>query len=372
MKKAAVKLIVVVAMAAAMLVNAVVPVSAEDTLSSYEYIAVDYFGIIYLSNTPLYAYPFDRSNQKADCTYFGYKADNDHPLIILIPIEVNGTINYDIYISYSNMDKSLTYEPVLKTITENNNQAIFYKGGTTPSISTNAIQFDLSLANLGYWNDVKNYYTITANHNINRYFNNNVPTNPIEESKITVDTNLTLDKILNNSGLTTEDIENAIINSLEETNNTIITNQTTIISMLQTTNNYLTTVNSNLVTVQNKIDTTNKNLSFIQSQLNQIYNVGEGNNIPNNAPDLDNAQQNLHQSEEALTNKSESLASRAAAGINTAKTSSTQFIGTITPAVSTVTGTVPQAIESLPKAIQPMVYSMPLLSFAIWLIGLKK
>lgn len=367
MKKAAVKIIVVVAMAAAVFVNAVLPVSANYDFMSFEYIAKDIFGIVYLSQTPLYVIPSSQSNTTNPNIMLIGNADNE-PIVVLVPYEINGDVTYFIkntareYITLLDpIENTFSYPPATGWYLQGSSSTYNYLGW-----------FGVRDYVYSRWSTFKTYYTITANHNISNMYTSSLPSDPLPKSQITVDTSLTIDDFIVDSGLKKEDIENAIISSLSSTTDTIITNQSTVIELLRTTNIEITNVKTEIQNVQSKIDTTNQNLSFIQTQINQIYNVGDGNTIPNNGQALDTAQQQLHNSEEALTNKSESLASRAASGINTAKTASTQFIGTITPAVTTVNGTVTQAIESLPQDIQPMVYSMPLLSFAVWLIGLKR
>lgn len=362
MKKAAVKIFVVVAMAAAMLINAVVPVGAVETDISY-IITKNSDDLSPISEVTL---PYDFGTQ------LGYHMG------ILLTGNIKSNYTYSIIIQYTagstndaaSIDVATLDHILISSLSLSNND---------PSQLTDAIILDP--------NNVVIANTERSGTNITSIITFNTNDLPIGENKsiflqfsymnLTINS-INLYAVYDSNQLVLNDINNNINNiTTEITNlNETISNQTSEIEQIVYNTEQIlqieNIINNNINQTNNKLDTVNNNLNTIDNSIQYIANVGDGNKIPNNADDLDTAQQQLHQSEEALTNKSESLASKASSGINTAKTASTQFVSTINPAVTTITGTVTQAIESLPQDIQPMVYSMPLLSFAVWLIGLKR
>lgn len=391
MKKAAVKLIVVVAMAAAMLLNTIIPVAAveytQTVLESY----FSYFPSAsgwYDVQTILYdTMPTTGMYQMADGAGFGpcflvdeWAKDAVYIITADITYTFSNTAGANSTLSSENLTgRNLalfnTSRPVSTTQSDlvgSNSQGIDYSSlvnfsfsplsSTTTSGTYTCTQVISFSTESGQVDNIDNKLWATFWTCFD------------QEGKFSYN-NMTLSVIYNAE----PSVYDLILEKLDDILSKLDTNQSTTNNYYQTIeqavteiiNNQTTQIN-NESTIINQQQQTNTKLDTVNNNLQTIYNVGDGNNIPNNGSALGNAQQQLHNSEEALTNKSESIASRAADGINTAKTSSTQFISTITPAVSTVTGTVTQAIESLPQEIQPMVYSMPLLSFAVWLIGLKR
>ena len=324
MKKAAIKIIIVVVMTAALLCNCCLYVSANESvnISSYSpwYIP---------SNNPSGDFVSPPSNKTFYSIYYGW--------IIVLPIE----IGYDYIIEIDWQTEFVNAQAPLSNL---------YKFALTESTtSINRISdtvFNNTNSNAtNYVDTIESTYKSTSN-NRSLYINfsttpNNIdnitPGNkkifPVYQTDTSVANRAPTSITVYAQKVTSDNIDTQILNKLDD----IITNQEDWV-----------------IIYQNSTSITNNHLNNINNNIENIYNAGEGNTIPNNGSTLDQAQQQLHQSEDALTNKSDSLASRAAAGINTAKTSSTQFIGTITPAVSTVTGTVTQAIESLPQEIQPI------------------
>lgn len=357
MKKAAVKIIVVVAMTAAMLCNTVVPVNALSSNISY-YITTSIYSF---ANHKIVNIPGQVSG------YYG----------ILLQGDIKTNYTYSFVIQYKLQGSTTILEDGVLTTAVISNLS-------NTNLNVNNLQNAISIPRSQISIDSTTYMSsnntivITINTNDlpisngNSIFLDFQIVNPITINSVN------LYGIEDSNQKAFESISNNISNIANEINN-LTTQNTTINNSLQeiVTNtqqieDIQNIINQNIITTNNKLDTVNSSVNTVNQSIQYIANIGDGNTIPNNGPALDTAQKQLHNSEEALTNKSESLASRAASGINTAKTASTQFIGTITPAVSTVTGTVTQAIESLPQEIQPMVYSMPLLSFAVWLIGLKR
>lgn len=390
MKKAAVKIFVVVAMAAAVFMNAVVPVGAAEYTQTVLESYFSYFPSAagwYDAYTILYdTMPTTGMYQLSDGAGFGpcFKVDKwAEDAVYMITCDITYTL------SSATSNGSLSQEN-----TTGRQLALF-----NTSRPTSTTQSDLTGTNslgVDYSNLVNiNFSPLTSTNSNGTYtctqvitFStasgevDNIDDKPWatfwtcfdQDGKFTYN-NMTLSVIYNAE----PSVYDLILEKLDDILSTLDSNQSTTNNYYQTIeqavteiiNNQDTQIN-NESTIINQQQQTNNKLDSVNNNLQLIYNVGDGNTIPNNAPALNTAQHQLHQSEEALTNKSESLASRASSGINTAKTASTQFVSTITPAVTTVTGTVTQAIESLPQDIQPMVYSMPLLSFAVWLIGLKR
>lgn len=360
MKKAAVKIIVVVAMAAAVFVNAVVPVGAADAFTC---------GVVSLSNYYIENIPVGSAVPQQAGWGFEITGNFDNNTIysFFIDMTVQNGANSEIAVESSSFGNYISSNKIANLTTASQYNYIpdenisFNKLSISPN--RGIIIIVLNTGSLPFEPGFNYFYPLFVRDTYDKVITINRITCTTTQNADGID----LSPITNNL--------NQVINNL----NTITTNQNTtnnnlqeIVTNTQQIENINNIINQSIQTTNNKLDTTNSHLNQVYNQLYNIYNVGEGNTIPDNGSALDTAQQQLHQSEEALTNKSESLASRASSGINTAKASSTQFVSTITPAVSTVNGTVTQAIESLPQEIQPMVYSMPLLSLAVWLIGLKR
>lgn len=88
--------------------------------------------------------------------------------------------------------------------------------------------------------------------------------------------------------------------------------------------------------------------------------------------DLGSAEDKLNSAEDAIQNKSKSLIQRAASGIASAKTASTTLVSALSTTVPQIVSSTTDLIETAPEEVQAAVLSIPLLSFAAWLIGLKK
>ena len=361
------KKIIAVIMAALVMVAAMIPVSADSNYDSYEYIAVDYFGIIYLSKYELYFYPWNTSNTTAS-NRIAVTTDYNEPIIVLIPVEKNSEISYDIVISnpYGNSGEIIIYDPVTKELSTYSGNH-YLAGASTNYV--NISQFSLDISNLGSWKYVKDYYTVKANHQVKRFYSGSIPSNAIDSSHITVTNGLALDDLIIESGLKTEDIEQAIINSLQSTTETIITNQQDVIELLQTQNNYITTVNQNLNIVQNNQNITNQTLSFIQTTLNDIYNYGNNYDTPKGGQALDQAQKKLSESEKALSDKSTTLKEKVESQWDGNKTITNNFVSTITPATAAITNVITDITAVMPEELQALLVAIPMLLFIGWLIG---
>lgn len=98
------------------------------------------------------------------------------------------------------------------------------------------------------------------------------------------------------------------------------------------------------------------------------YNQIDSNLINN----LGSAEDQLSNAENALQNKSKSLVQRASGGIQQAVTASGQLVNSLTSTVPTVVSFATDIIDQTPDEVQAAVLAVPLLSFAAWLIGLKK
>lgn len=108
--------------------------------------------------------------------------------------------------------------------------------------------------------------------------------------------------------------------------------------------------------------------------LNQIYSYGNTYNqidqtIINN---LGSAEDQLSSAEGAIENKSKSLMQQASSGISKATTASQTLVSSLTTTIPQVYTFVSDIIEVTPPEVQAAVLAIPLLSFAVWLIGLRR
>lgn len=87
---------------------------------------------------------------------------------------------------------------------------------------------------------------------------------------------------------------------------------------------------------------------------------------------LGSTEDQLSSAEDALQNKSKSLVQRASGGVQQAVTASGQLVSSLTSTVPTVVSFATDIIDQTPDEVQAAVLAVPLLSFAAWLIGLKK
>lgn len=359
-KAAAYKIVITVAIAAAVLVNAVIPVSADDSYNC-EVVSLSNY---YITNIPvgssvpqLAGWGFEITGNFNTNTIYSFFID------MTVQTGANAEItddssSYGNYISSSKITNLTTDTPYNYIPDEN---ISFNKLSISPN--RGIIIIILNTGSLVFEPGYNYFYPLFVRDTYDKVITINSITCTTTQNADGIDLtpiNNNLNQVINN------------LNSITTNQNTTNNNLSQIVTNTQQIEEINTVINQSIQTTNNKLDTTNSHLNQVYNQLLNIYNVGQGNTIPDNATNLDNAQQSLHQAEGALNDKSESLASKASSGINTAKTASTQFISTITPAVSSVTTTVTQAIEALPSEIQPMIYSMPLLSFAVWLIGLKR
>lgn len=147
-----------------------------------------------------------------------------------------------------------------------------------------------------------------------------------------------------------------------------------------------------MIEISNKLDTIinnqNNQSNNVIVKLNQIISNQEiqnnnwqtlityGNNynqieqtLINN---LGSAEDQLSSAEGALENKSKSLMQQAAAGISKATTASQTLVSSITTTIPKVYNFASDIIEVTPPEVQAAVLAIPLLSFAIWLIGLRR
>lgn len=376
MKKAAVKIIVVVAMAAAVFVNAVIPVSAINESNITCYMAIQYdqgriTDLVSITND------MQLNGMGADETLFAvcygeFEPNTTYQISLILKTDDSASVSPYVKNPYTYSNSFITDNPITSSYNTYPSN-LFQIPSSNVSGTTYALYATSYYINFMITFNTNNLPLFEGNQYIYIGFKStNTTSTTIKFAGYTIssisDQNNTVFNEINNNLNSINNSVQQVINNQTNTSTQltqIVNNTTEIKNITNTISNQVSTVISNIQDTNTKLDTVNNNLT-------QIINIGEGNSIPNNVANLEIAQQQLHQSEEALTNKSESLASRASSGINTAKTKTTEFIGTITPAVTAVSSTITQAIDTLPSEIQPMVYSMPLLSFAVWLIGLKR
>lgn len=127
----------------------------------------------------------------------------------------------------------------------------------------------------------------------------------------------------------------------------------------------------NIESNQNNINNTLNNIEY---DLSYIINYGSDYNqidqtIINN---LGSAEDQLSSAEDAIENKSKSLMQQASAGLSKATTASQTLVTSLTTTIPQVYSFATDIIEVTPPEVQAAVLAIPLLSFAVWLIGLRR
>lgn len=357
MKKAAVKIIVVVAMTAAMLCNAVVPVNALSSNISY-YITTSMYSF---ANHKIVNIPGQVSG------YYG----------ILLQGDIKTNYTYSFVIQYKLQGSTTILEDGVLTTAVISNLS-------NTNLNVNNLQNAISIPRSQISIDSTTYMSsnntivITINTNDlpisngNSIFLDFQIVNPITINSVN------LYGIEDSNQKAFESISNNISNIANEINN-LTTQNTTINNSLQeiVTNtqqieDIQNIINQNIITTNNKLDTVNSSVNTVNQSIQYITNYGQNNNTPEGGSNLSSAQDNLHNAEDAIKSKSDNFITRASSGISTAISSSGQFVSNMAQPVASVTSTITSAVNTLPEEVKPMVMSMPLLSFAVWLIGLKK
>lgn len=168
-------------------------------------------------------------------------------------------------------------------------------------------------------------------------------------------------------GTTLEDIEiqiNQIINNQIEQNTTINNKLDEVISNSTSTNANIVAALNDIITNQ---ETQNNNWQTLITYGND-YNQIDQTTINN----FGTAQDNLSSAEGALQDKSKSLIAKASSGVQKATTASQTLVTSLTTTVPQVVTFATDIITTTPPEVQAAVLAIPLLSFAAWLIGLKK
>lgn len=163
------------------------------------------------------------------------------------------------------------------------------------------------------------------------------------------------------------DIQNSITNIINQSN----TNTTNIINKLE---EVIQSKNSSNSDIQESLDNIITNQETQNEYWEQIINYGNTYNqidqtIINN---LGSAEDQLSSAEGALEDKSKSLMQQASAGISKATTASQTLVTSLTTTIPTVYTFASDIIEVTPPEVQAAVLAIPLLSFAVWLIGLRR
>lgn len=320
-----------------MCITAAVPVSAADLqnnfLDQFPYVAKDSFGIIYLSYNPLSFVPFTRGSYTQPEMYIGvvdyqYLQANMHQYIMLVPDTTSDIISYNIYTVGSSsyianvdlLEYKVSYESPPSGY-------IYFKGLNKNIMNTS---FDI-------WIDITKFrqssqwtvgdYIINANYTPYFTYNGDGPTsNPISTSQAVVNPDYSISDAVGQSGITEDQLINAITVALQTQTNTII--------------NY-------------------------GNQYIQFLPTDKVNN-------LSSKQQALHEKESAIDTKSKSLVSKASAGLATATASAVQLASNLAQPVAAVGTVITNVTAKIPDEVKPVLTAAPLLSFIVWLIGLRR
>lgn len=372
-----------------MCITAAVPVSAADSdfLAQYPYIAQDSFGIIYLSKAPLAFFPHRIANSTpqhiAIMESNPTSADWDY-ITILVPKYVGDTVSYQVYTAGNRGIKTAIIDTNDFTIDFDSGLPTAYLEGSSSSFA-NAFDLSIDLTKYRFFttNWLYDQYHITANYQVQTKYPNNtsLPTTTFGSSQITVNANFDISDAVGQSGITPEQLSSAINNALSGSTSTItgaISGQTSSINGTINSNgsSIVGAINNQTNSLNNSISgQTNSINGAIQTQTNTL--IAYGNNfiqfLPTDKADtLETKQNALHDAESALDTKSKSLVSKASAGLATATASAGQLAANLAQPVAAVSTVINDFTATVPDEVMPVLTAAPLLSFIVWLIGLRR
>lgn len=321
-------------------VSAAVGVSADVDIdfTGFDYIAKDSYGNIFISDSNIRIGVAQYSDESVYILIGNQTTNAYSSLIFLAPYyyDSNGNIQYKLYQLPKNQNQTSlkVYEvndKELKNTTITYANLKVYKSTTQvyPTIYNIALSNKYTTTN----ENIADTYIITSNHTLTSSYNGTNQSS-LSSSNTIVDDNLDLPAALGNQQLSSNDIINAIDIALKN--------------------------NENIVSITDSIDI----IINYGSDYDQIDSTLIGN--------LGTAEDQLNSAEDTIQNKSKSLIQRAASGIASAKTASTTLVSALSTTVPQIVSSTTDLIETAPEEVQAAVLSIPLLSFAAWLIGLKK
>lgn len=350
-----------------MCITAAVPVSANEEsnfTAQYDYIAQDSFGIIYLSNRPLAFTPFCIGDNFAK--YIGI-TQNEVPyetltfITVLIPKYISNTLTYEIYNVGWQRTKSVIFDATNYTLNfDYGVNSLHFQDDNVDRSNIFDFVLDYSKFRMHPQNYTFNEYKVTANYQIlTKYPNTDLPAKTLNSNQIVYDTDFNLSNAVGESGISEEELSTAINNALNTA-----------------TDNINDTINDQTSSINGTINSNGSSIvGAIQTQTNTL--IAYGNNfiqfIPTDKADtLETKQNALHDAESALDTKSKSLASKASAGLATATASAGQLAANLAQPVAVVSTVITDFTATVPDEVKPVLTAAPLLSFIVWLIGLRR
>lgn len=295
-----------------LLIGTSVPVSADNFLSNYPYIAQDSYGIVYLSQSPLSFLSISVSVNSPTLIGIGVKPSTAYEsFIVLIPRYENDKTIYEIrYSDYSNVGE-LQIDLPSYSISDSISVSNLYLYGSSLTYGKVFVNLLLYFGSVAY-NSVVSNYSISANYTPLYQYNGYPSSYYVDPANFKVDPDLSLSDLIGGSTFDSQGIIDAI---------------------------------------------------------NGILNAGQGNSIPQGGGDLAAAEDKLSSAEDAVIGKSESLVSSVASTWSDNITISKNFAQSLTATSVEVNNAITQILESVPGEVKAMFIAIPLLIFIAWIIG---
>lgn len=302
------------------------PVSADESgyMSNFKYVAYDSYGLIYLSEEPLFFAPAANIKSETSSNYYipyygvGFSSSSSFSsFYVLIPSTDSS------YLVTKHQNLTLTYDPsnisspIVDTYSSSGNY--FYLHGSSNTYYS-LFKFLITIGR--YSNFIDKPYSITANYSPVLQMSG-YPDLPF--SDVTVDSDLTL------SDVVSDGID----------------------------------VDSLLSGIQSAID----------SGIDQIISVGSDyvKFIPVDAATaLDKTVTNLSTAEGAVSNQSSSLADSVSDEWSSYKDQAKALVTTVKPSAVVFTTTFATVVDAFPDEVKALLVAVPLIIFIGWLIGRVK